>query len=610
MRKKLSLCLVIVLSLATMLCGCSGEDASINTTETVAEEEATTDKSEKIVENTSEESAEDVSDETEDESDDATDEWTTLDGTESDSEEETEVEDGEADYEADIPETSNTVHVKTAAEFLEAISSDTTIVLEKGKYNLTEAIEETDLSKYARYLQPNYGYGEEIVISDVDNMVITGPADGVAEIVIEDATAAPLSFRYCNDIAVTNVTVGHEVEKGTCSGSVIRLEKCINVTLNDDDLYGCGTYGIEATKCSGIRVNNSTIRECTYGIVSVYLCSDTIFNNCTLKECDYLDLIDATDSSIVFNKCDFTGNNTEYDFAKRYAHSAVIFKGCSFGAEETDRINELSDVVGACYFDEDCTFDGRFLANYVTVSTAKEFLEALKPGATICVEPGTYNLTECILDILEDRGDSWVSTHKYIYFDDVYDGVELVLDGLSDVTICGLGKSREDVEFVADPRYASVFKLVDCSDISFMNLTAGHTERGECVGDVVEVNSGKSFVFYNVDFYGCGVNGIGAHDGFSEIRVFDSSIHDCSNGPLYLYDGSGAVHVLNTTMYGSSNAGYYGEGSFGVYFQKCDFGVYESFFLNPMDEDYERYISMFQNTFSDMSEYYDYDREW
>lgn len=509
----------------------------------------------------------------------------------------------------DLPDFPNTIHVKTAKEFLAAIAPDTLIVLEEGKYNIMEAMEETGFSEYEAYLQPRYDYGSEMVICDVENLMILGPTDSVAEIVVDDPTAPTLSFLECNNITISNVTVGHDVEKGTCSGSVISLDHCINVTLNQDDLYGCGTYGVEAYCCSGIKADDCTIRECTYGILSTYYCSDTSFNNCEFKECEDLDLIYTYYSSLSFNNCDFIDNSTDYDFVSRNSNSVAVFKGCSFGDIETDRINELSEFAGACYFDDKCRFDGKFLSSYVTVSNAKEFLEAVKPGATICVEPGLYNLTDCANDIISNRGASWLDRHKYISFEEEFDGVEVVLTGVDDLTIYGLGDTPDEVEFVVDPRYAEVFRLVDCNDISFLNLTAGHTDTGTCVGDVVGIEGGEGFFFDNVDLYGCGVNGIGAYD-FSDIMVYNSVIRDCSDSPLNLYNGTGSVMLFDTSMYGSGSPGGYSDGDYEVYFQNCEFGVYESMGLNPMNEEAEEKISMFACTLSDTSAYSDYAYEW
>ena len=106
-----------------------------------------------------------------------------------------------------------------------------------------------------------------------------------------------MAFVGCSDITLSNVTMGHAVEKGYCSGSVIRIDGCDNITIENDDLYGCGTYGLECYRSQGVRVNDTTIRECTYGITSIYLSSDMEFNNCVLKECEHLDLIDARMSS-------------------------------------------------------------------------------------------------------------------------------------------------------------------------------------------------------------------------------------------------------------------------------------------------------------------------
>lgn len=494
------------------------------------------------------------------------------------------------------------VHVKNAEELLKAIAPDTEIILEEGTYNLTDAYNEMGDLDFSEYALSPQGYGSELIIQEVDNLTISGPESGVAEIVTEDAYAAVLSFSYCNNITVSDVTVGHEVEKGNCTGSVIKLEYCTNVTLNDNDLYGCGTYGVEGMRCTDVSVNDCIIRECSYGIISMTLCANATFNDCIMMDCEGYDLIDVYDSSVVFNDCDFTDNHTDYDFVTKYSHSAVIFKGCSFDEEETDRINEQKDGIGACYYDEDCEFTGHFLEPYITVSTAKEFLQAIRPGVTILVEPGTYDLTEIVEEIYENRGDTWENSQDYVKFEEVYDGVEILLTGVDDLTIVGLGDRRAEVEFTVDPRYAAVFKLMNCNDIAFMNLTAGHTDRGDCVGDVVAIEGGMGTIFYDVDLYGCGVNGIGARGDFSMINVYDSYIHDCSEGPFSIREGYDDVYVLNTTMSGSAHVGFYSEGEYKVYFQSCIFGVEETLSLNRLSDEEEEHISMFDCTLANLND--------
>ena len=501
------------------------------------------------------------------------------------------------------------VYVKSAEEFLVAIAPDTTIVLEPGNYNLSNVIRNAHTVEENMYLERSFAsVDDELIVQEVNNLKIKGPEDGKAEIVVEDPYAAVMAFVGCSDITLSNVTMGHAVEKGYCSGSVIRIDGCDNITIENDDLYGCGTYGLECYRSQGVRVNDTTIRECTYGITSIYLSSDMEFNNCVLKECEHLDLIDARMSSIKFNNCQFKDNKTNYDFIMKDSKSSVIFKGCSFGELETERINEMNGGCGTCIF-ENCTFAGNNLKPVVTVSNAKELLDAIRPGATIYMEPGIYNLSETAQQIYDERGNVWNRTHDYVKFEEVFDGVEIVLDGVENLTIYGLGESREDVSLLVNPRYAAVFKLSYCKNITMMNLTAGHTDRGTCVGNVIDISGGSGFIFNNVDLFGCGVNGIGAYDSCEGIYIYDSIVHDCEYGPFEIESAIGNIYVVNTELSGSNGGGYYGPGGYFLYFVKCFFGEKESNTLYYMDTA-ERDIQIISCSFSEITAYPDYEPDW
>ena len=86
------------------------------------------------------------------------------------------------------------------------------------------------------------------------------------------------------------------------------------------------------------------------------------------------------------------------------------------------------------------------------------------------------------------------------------------------------------------------------------------------------------------------------------------SISKSKNTTIYYLSKS--VRVGNTSMYGSGSPGGYGDGDYEVYFQKCDFGIYESLGLNPINDEAAEKITTFACTFADTTEYEDYAYEW
>jgi hypothetical protein len=55
------------------------------------------------------------------------------------------------------------------------------------------------------------------------------------------------------------------------------------VDLNECDLYGCGTVGLDLDGAENVVVSNSLIRECNTGFASIESCRDVVLHNCILR---------------------------------------------------------------------------------------------------------------------------------------------------------------------------------------------------------------------------------------------------------------------------------------------------------------------------------------
>ena len=74
-------------------------------------------------------------------------------------------------------------------------------------------------------------------------------------------------------------------------------------------------------------------------------------------------------------------------------------------------------------------------------------------------------------------------------------------------------------------------------------LTAGHTETGECAGDVLCFDSVTNVSVRDCGLYGCGVWGIRAENCWN-IEVADTEIYSCSSGAFTMFQ------CTNVTMTG------------------------------------------------------------
>ena len=172
-------------------------------------------------------------------------------------------------------------------------------------------------------------------------------------------------------------------------------------------------------------------------------------------------------------------------------------------------------------------FQGLFcFADEVRVSTAAELVRALRSDREIVLEPGLYDLST----VKNLRG-------RNIVWKDVFDGRELVLTGLKNLTL--RGDTADGVEIQAVPRYAFVLSFEKCSKIKLHNLKIGHKEAGECSGGVLRLRNTQDFELEACTLYGSGTVGIDAAQT-KNLVVLESVVEKCTYEALDLEDCDGA----------------------------------------------------------------------
>lgn len=207
----------------------------------------------------------------------------------------------------------------------------------------------------------------------------------------------------------------------------------------------------------------------------------------------------------------------------------------------------------------------------VNVSSPDEFLNAISSNTEIIIKDGYYNLS----DYVEQQSQNFA--HKFVRFDECFDGAEIFIKDVSFLKISGSTKKFSDTELVVTPRYATVPNFENCNNIEISNLTMGHVDAGECSGDVLYFSNCSDVTIDNTDLYGCGVYGIRAKDKTGNVYVSNSTIRDCSDGPMNIADVYGEFEFTNCTLAGSDGFGYFERGENGsLAFRNCTFGYWET----------------------------------
>ena len=213
----------------------------------------------------------------------------------------------------ELPDGGVEVRVSNTEELLAAIAPNTTIVLEAGTYDLSNAV----------------GYGREdgdwytwdpvfdgfcLKLTDVQNLTIQGAGMEETLITVSPRYAAVFSFQNCENLRVSGLTAGHSEAPGYCAGNVLDFDSCRNVSLEDCGLFGCGVMGIWAWNCQDFAVRDSRIYECSSAAAQIESCLNVSFDGCSIYDCDEgNDVIYVLNGSIAWNGEELTEGAHRFD---------------------------------------------------------------------------------------------------------------------------------------------------------------------------------------------------------------------------------------------------------------------------------------------------------
>ena len=201
-------------------------------------------------------------------------------------------------------------------------------------------------------------------------------------------------------------------------------------------------------------------------------------------------------------------------------------------------IAALAFTLGACTGNSGNT-PANDKAESTVVSTVDELMSAVNDDVTILLEPGEYNITSWIYETALKAADYengielgyrlYNPVYDKVLIGEVFDGYEAAFNDVSNLTV----KSKDPknpASIIIETRCAEVMHLFNCSDVTFENLSFGHTpEAGPCEEDVIQCEYSTDINIIGCDLYGCGVFGL-TTVYCGDIYVKDSAIHDCEYG--------------------------------------------------------------------------------
>ncbi len=493
------------------------------------------------------------------------------------------------------PAESGTVRVTNVDELLAAIAPNTVIELAEGEYDLSTAsnyAEDTHSSYYSwNGVYSADGQTEaELVIQGVDGLTLRGAGMGETVIAAVPRYANVIHFINCRDLTVAELTAGHTREPGFCNGGVLDLEGCDAVTVDACGLYGCGTIGVQAQNCAGLTVKNADIYECSYGAVYVRQCRNVAVSGCDIHnhgtrdgqgEAMHLFSADYSEGFTV-DHCSIHNNRVQDLLNISYTKNAVFLSNevtSNNFATSVFTFQQYGATVDGCVFDYNGTVrnwvqssgvyandvTGKLLnssdfaamtkqdldpkvavtpmpvaaaadvrpGSSVSVTTVDELLSAIGPDRTIVLEGELFDLS---------TASNYGSVGgEYYFWNQSYDGPELVIQNVSGLTITAADTASGATTLAAIPRYANVLSFRNCENLFLGGFTAGHTkEPGSCSGGVLDFQGCSQVMVEKMRLYGCGILGIQTSN-CATMSVLRTEIYECSQGAANFFQTDGIV---------------------------------------------------------------------
>ena len=166
----------------------------------------------------------------------------------------------------------------------------------------------------------------------------------------------------------------------------------------------------------------------------------------------------------------------------------------------------------------------------IVVRNAAELLSNIGSNRVLMLRGGDYVLPQAA-----------PGGHAHVRASKVFDGFEIVVAGVTNLTIKGAPGSRP--RLLARPRYANVLRFENARGVRIENLVAGHSpDPGSCVGGVFLFDSASDIRLRQVDLFGSGTEGL-TLENVQDLRLEDSRIRECTYGIMTIRDSRDIVFV-------------------------------------------------------------------
>ena len=183
-----------------------------------------------------------------------------------------------------------TVRVKTYREFLEALDSNTEIILDMPELNLSDPAFKKELLNFTEaddlrhrrvsYTAPYQGNDKPyaLILRGFTDLTIRG--ESMVEIISTVEDDEIIAFENCENIRIENLNFYHKVGVDPCSGGVSNFKACKNVEIVHCFFNGSGIIGLNIQWSENVRVTNSYVYNNSQHALVIHDSEDVVFEDC------------------------------------------------------------------------------------------------------------------------------------------------------------------------------------------------------------------------------------------------------------------------------------------------------------------------------------------
>jgi len=214
---------------------------------------------------------------------------------------------------------SKSILCNSIVDVCNVLDSNVEIILAAGE----SVISDVELKEYSpNFFLENVFDGEQFVISNLNNLSISGDPVNKSSIFARPRYANVITFKNCKNVKISNLTIGHTEDQGSCTGGVLAFEDCDDIYIDQCDLFGCGTEGLNILNTTQFVFKNSIIRDCTNHILICRHTDSVKIENCQLKNNGTYNLFDVQGSSNFVIANSKINNNWTYE--TQYSHYSLF----------------------------------------------------------------------------------------------------------------------------------------------------------------------------------------------------------------------------------------------------------------------------------------------